>query len=718
MKKLFSFSLFIALLLPAQLRADEGMWLLNMLKKINEGEMQSMGMKLTAEQIYSVNNSSVKDAIVSFGGFCTGEMISKDGLLLTNHHCGLDAIQSHSTTEHDYLTNGFWAKTRKDELPTPGLFVRFLVRMEDVTDKMKAELGDTLSETARMAAITKIGNKLSKDATEGTHYTAEVRSMFNGDEFYLFVYETFKDVRMVGAPPSSIGNYGGDTDNWMWPRHTGDFSMFRVYCGKDGKPADYSEDNIPYSPKHHLPVSLKGIKEGDFSMIIGYPGRTERYLTSGGVELAIDMTSPSVVKVRELKLEIMRAEMKKSDKVRIQYQSKHNRTSNYWKYFIGQIKQLKRMRVVDQKKEQERKFTEWANADASRKSKYGTVASDLRKAYEEMRQFANTRIYLREAILQGAEILPYSYSFDALATSLSKKETPKDEITKLTAALSEGVDEHFKDYHQPIDRQLLSAMLRMYYNDIPKDQQSDLFREIEKKYKGDFEKYADEVFKKSIFTSTEKVKAFLAKPDFKKLSNDPAYKGMKSIIDHYNTNIRGKITTLETKINALNRAYIKGSREMYPDKKFYPDANSTMRLTYGKVKAYDPADAVKYNWFTTIEGVMEKMDNSNPEFVVQDNYVKLYNNKDYGQYAEAGNLRVCFISDNDITGGNSGSGVMNAEGHLIGLAFDGNWEAMSGDIAFDPAYKRTINTDIRYVLWVIEKVGNARHLIDEMTVIK
>ncbi|MBL7928595.1 MAG: S46 family peptidase [Bacteroidia bacterium] len=718
MKKLFSYILFTAFLLPVHLRADEGMWLLNMLKKINEGEMQSMGMKLSADQIYSVNNSSVKDAIVSFGGFCTGEMISKNGLLLTNHHCGLDAIQSHSTTEHDYLTNGFWAKTHKDELPNPGLFVRFLVRMEDVTEKIKAELSDTLTETARQAAITRIGNKLSKEATEGTHYTAEVRSMFHGDEFYMFVYETFKDVRMVGAPPSSIGNYGGDTDNWMWPRHTGDFSIFRVYCGKDGKPADYSEDNIPYTPKHHLPVSLKGIKEGDFSMIIGYPGRTERYLTSGGVEMAIDMTSPSVVKVRELKLEIMRNEMKKSDKVRIQYQSKHNRTSNYWKYFIGQIKQLKRMRVADQKKDQERRFTEWANADASRKAKYGTVASDLRKAYEDMRQYANTRIYLREAILQGAEILPYAYSFDALATALSKKETPKEEISKMTASLSEGVEEHFKDYHQPIDRQLLSAMLKMYYNDIPKDQQSDLFREIEKKYKGNFEKYADDVFKKSMFTSADKVKAFLAKPDYKKLSNDPAYKGMKTIIDHYNANIRGKVTAIETKLNALNRAYIKGSREMYPNRKFFPDANSTMRLTYGKVKAYAPADAVQYNWFTTIDGVMEKMDNSNPEFVVQDNYVKLYNHKDFGQYGEAGNLRVCFISDNDITGGNSGSGVMNGEGHLIGLAFDGNWEAMSGDIAFDPAYKRTINTDIRYVLWVIEKIGNARHLIDEMTVIK
>lgn len=718
MKKLFYSLLLFVFLMPVSLHADEGMWLLNMLKKMNEQEMQNMGMKLTAEQIYSINNSSIKDAIVSFGGFCTGEMISKDGLLLTNHHCGLDAIQSHSTTEHDYLTNGFWAKTRKDELPNPGLYVRFMVRMEDVTDKVKAELSDTLNETARMAAITKIGNRLSKEATEGTHYTAEVRSMFHGDEFYLFVFETFKDVRLVGAPPSSIGNYGGDTDNWMWPRHTGDFSLFRVYCGKDGKPAEYSEDNIPYTPKYHLPVSLKGIKEGDFTMIIGFPGRTERYLTSGGVELAVEMTSPSIVKIRELKLEIMRAEMKKSDKVRIQYQSKHNRTSNYWKYFIGQIKQLKRMRVADQKKEQERRFDQWANASPERKARYGNLTTDLRNTYQEMRQYANTRIYLREAILQGAEIFPYAYSFDALATALSKKDTPKDEIQKLTANLSQAVDEHFKDYYLPIDRQLLSAMLRMYYNDIPKDQQSELFRTIEKKYKGDFEKYADDVFKKSIFTSAEKVKAFLAKPDYKKLSNDPAYQGMKTIIDHYNDKIRGKVTALETKLNALNRDYIKGSREMYPERKFYPDANSTMRLTYGKVKAYAPADAVQYNWFTTIDGVMEKMDNTNPEFIVQNNYVELYNKKDFGQYGEGETLKVCFISDNDITGGNSGSGVMNGEGQLVGLAFDGNWEAMSGDIAFDPNYKRTISTDIRYVLWVIEKIGHARHLIDEMTLVR
>ncbi len=716
MKK-YPFLLCLYLIVPLWLQADEGMWLLNMIKKINEKEMQRMGMKITAEQIYSNTAPSIKDAIVLFGGFCTAEMISAEGLLLTNHHCGLDALQSHTTPEKDYLTNGFWAATREDELPNPGLFVRFLVRMEDVTDRVKAELQDTMSESTRQATITRIGNKISKEATEGTHYTAEVRGMFHGDEFYLFVYETFRDVRLVGAPPFFIGNYGGDTDNWMWPRHTGDFMLFRVYCGKDGKPADYSKDNVPYKPRYFLPLSLKGIKENDFAMIIGFPGRTERYLTSGGVELALDITSPAIVKIREKKLEIMRAEMKKSDKVRIQYQSKHNRTSNYWKYFIGQIKQLKRMQVVEKKKEQERLFDRWAQRQDSRKAVYGTLTSDLRKAYEEMRQYAHARFYLREAILQGAEILPFAYSFDALATALSKKDTPAEEIEKLKQSLLETTREHFKDYYLPIDRQLLPAMLSMYYQDVPKDQQSDLFGEIEKKYKGDFEKYADEVFKKSIFADAEKVNAFLNRPHYKKLVNDPAFKAIKTIIDHYNANIRPRITALETRLNALNRAYIKGMREMYPERKFYPDANSTMRLTYGKIKDYAPADAVHYSWYTTIDGVMEKMDNSNPEFVVHDYFVDLYRKKDFGRYGEGGTLKVCFISDNDITGGNSGSGVINGEGHLVGLAFDGNWEAMSGDIAFDPAYKRTISTDIRYILWIIDKIGNARHLLDEMTLV-
>jgi len=718
MKKILSTILVIGFLLPVQLRADEGMWLLSLLKKINEGEMQAMGLKLSADQIYSINHSSVKDAIVSFGGFCSGEIISKDGLLLTNHHCGLDAIQSHSSVEHDYLTDGFWAKSRKDELPNPGLYVRFLVRMEDVTDQVKSELSDTLSEAARSAAISKIGNKISKDASENDKYTAEVKSMFNGDEFYLFVYQTFKDVRLVGAPPSYIGKYGGDTDNWMWPRHTGDFSIFRVYCDKDGNPASYSEDNVPLTPKHYLPISIKGFKEGDFSMIIGFPGRTERYLTSAGVELAVNVTSPARVKIRGQKLDIMRAEMEKSDKVRIQYQSKHNRTSNYWKYYIGQMKQLKRMHVVEQKQAQEGKFDEWANSDPSKKAVYGNVTALLKKAYSDLTPYAYNRAYFGEAIIQGPEILLFSYNFKSLATALADKLTSKDEINKITAELKKDAEEYFKDYYEPIDRKLYSKMLSTYSLDIPKEQQCDLFKMVESKYKGNFEKYADDVFRKSIFTSLEKVNAFLAKPSAKKITSDPAFKAITSFFDFYNQNIRGKMAAIESDLNSLNLKYIKGTREMNPGKKYYPDANSTMRLTYGKVKAYDPADAIKYNWFTTIEGVMEKMDNSNPEFEIKDEYVNLFEKRDFGQYAENGTLRVCFISDNDITGGNSGSGVMDGEGNLIGIAFDGNWEAMSGDIAFDSTYKRTISTDIRYVLWVIEKIGKAHNLIEEMTLIR
>ncbi|MEP7168597.1 MAG: S46 family peptidase, partial [Bacteroidota bacterium] len=403
-------------------KADEGMWMLSLLKKLNEADMQKLGCKLTADQIYDINNSSLKDAFVSLGGFCTGQMISKDGLLITNHHCGLEAVQDHSSSEHDYLTNGFWAKTRDEELSNPGLFVKFLVRMEDVTDQVKKELSDTLSDAQFQDALPKIYAKIKKAATDSTSYTADVKSMFKGDEFYLFVYETFKDVRLVGAPPIKIGNFGGDTDNWMWPRHTGDFSMFRVYCSKDGKPAEYSKDNVPYTPKNFLSISLNGVKKDDYAMILGYPGATDRYLTSAGVEMAVEVNNPAYVKIRDKKLEIIEHDMKADDAVRIKYQAKHNETSNYWKFFIGQTKQLKRMHVADKKREEEKKFNEWANADATRKTKYGTITNDLKNAYSDMRKVVLTRTYLNEAIFQGAEILPFAYRFQSLEKILENKE--------------------------------------------------------------------------------------------------------------------------------------------------------------------------------------------------------------------------------------------------------------------------------------------------------
>ncbi len=715
-KKIATFLLFISIVTPAKIFADEGMWLLSLIKKLNEADMQKMGCKLTADQIYSVNNSSLKDAFVSLGGFCTAELVSEDGLLITNHHCGLDAVQSHSTPEKDYLTNGFWSKNREEELSNPGLFVKFLVRMEDVTDKVKAELSDTLSEAQLQAALPKIFSKITKAATDSTGYTADVRGLFKGNEYYLFVYETFTDVRLVGAPSMSIGNFGADTDNWMWPRHTGDFSLFRVYCSKDGKPAEYSKDNVPYKPKHFLPVSIAGLKKDDFTMILGYPGQTDRYLTSGGVDMAVDLTSPAVVNIRDKKLEIMNADMKASTDVRIKYQSKHNQTSNYWKYYIGQTKQLKRMRVADKKRDEESKFTAWANADDARKTIYGNLTSELKKTYDDQRKTILARTYLVEAIFQGPEILPLALSAQPLAQVLANKESKPEDIAKATEPIKEQIEEHFKNYNLPTDQKLLSGLLKLYYNDIPKELQAPVFREIENKFKGDFDEYAEEVMEHSIFATREKLEAFLKNPSAKQLNTDLAYHAVTSIMDHYQASVRPGLRVLDQKLTKLNRAYIKGLREMSPEKKFFPDANSTMRFTYGSVKDYYPMDAVSYTWFTTIDGVMEKMDNSNEEFKIKPDYEALYKKKGYGRYAENGTLHTCFITNNDITGGNSGSGVLNGNGELVGLAFDGNWEAMCGDIAFDPNYKRTICVDIRYVLWVIEKIGGATHLINEMKI--
>ncbi len=705
--------------------ADEGMWLLSKLKQINEAEMLGKGLQLTADDIYNINKSCLKDAIVqlgnvngnSFGGFCTGEIISDQGLMITNHHCGLDAIQTHSTVEHDYLKNGFWAMTREQELPNEGFGVRILVRMEDVTQEMLKQLSDTMSEAARNAAILKASPAITKKATEGTAYTAEVKAFYKGSEFYLFVYEIFRDVRLVGAPPSAIGNFGGDTDNWIWPRHTGDFSMFRIYADKDNKPAEYSKDNVAYKPKWYLPVSMNGVKADDFSMIIGFPGRTDRYATSEGVKMAIELSNPTTVDVRTKKLEILDAAMDADPKVKIQYQAKHNTSSNYWKYFIGQTAQLKRNRVVETKTALEQEFTQWVNADASRKAKYGTLLSDIAAAYAEARKYAVARTCFNEALMQGPEIIAYSYGFDALAKALEKKDAKPEEIKAITENLKKDADEYFKNYDVNVDRKLFAELMKIYHDKVPADQQPPVIAEELKENKNSYEKWAADVYYETMFTSKEKVLAFLENPSLKKLKNDGAYELSSSLIGYSMTNIRPKTTAIELQLSKLQRLWIAGLREMNPDKKFYPDANSTIRFTYGSVKDYVPADAVYYNYFTTIDGIMQKMDPKNPDYIVPEKLVDLWKKKDYGPYAENGVMKVAFISTNDITGGNSGSGILNGKGELIGLAFDGNWEAMSGDIYYDPKLKRCINVDIRYVLFIIDKLGGAGHLIKEMKLV-
>ncbi len=700
---------------------DEGMWLPMLLDR-NYEDMKRLGLHLTPEEIYSINNGSLKDAIVIFGGGCTGEMISPEGLLLTNHHCGYGQIQEHSTVEHDYLKDGFWAMTRDEELINEGLSVKFLVRIEDVTKRVLKDVDDNMAPNERNAKIQEISDQIKNEATDGNHYIANVKSFFEGNEFYLFVYEEFLDVRMVGAPPSSIGKFGADTDNWMWPRHTGDFSMFRVYMGPDGNPAPYSKDNVPYKPKHYLPVSLKGVEKGDYAMIMGNPGSTERYLTSYGIDLALEKKNPSIVKIRTVKLNLMKEDMDADDAIRIKYATKYARTANYWKYFQGQTRGLKRLNVYAKKQMQEADFQKWVVDDNARVSKYGNVLQDFSEAYSVLKEYEIPSQYFFEAIYQGPEIINLAVQFRRLASYLGTENPEQDRIEELTNGIKEGLENRFKDYNLPTDKKIFAAMLEMYDNDVDARFHPDIFSTIKTKFKGDYDKYTEYVYKKTMFAYKDKLEAFLANPKLKTLQKDPAFNIMSKFVDVY-IQVLTATRQANTKLGTASRLYIAGLREMNPDKFFYPDANFTMRLTYGSVLDYYPSDAVHYNYFTTLSGVMEKEDPDNWEFVVPDKLKELYNNKDFGQYGDVdaqGNkiMKVCFLTNLDITGGNSGSPVIDADGNLIGLAFDGNWEAMSGDIAFEPKLQRTISVDIRYVLFIIDKYAGAGHLIKEMTLVK
>jgi hypothetical protein len=716
MKKILISALVLAgMLLNLPLRADEGMWLPLLVKRLNYDQMKKMGCKLTADEIYNINNSSLKDAVVMLsGGSCSAEAISPEGLLLTNHHCGYEAIQTNSSVENDFLTNGFYAKSRADELPTGGITASFLVRIEDVSKRILDELNPNMSESERTAKVRQMYKTIEAEATASTNYNASVKSFFNGNEYYLFVYETFTDVRLVGAPPESVGKFGGDTDNWMWPRHTGDFCMLRVYAGKDNKPAAPSAENVPYKPKHFLPISLDGVKEGDFTMVMGYPGTTDRYLTSYGIQMALDLSNPAVVKIRDKKLKIMKEDMDASTDIRIKYAATYAQTANYWKYFIGQSEQLKNNNVVQKKKDLENRFLAWAGADPSRQASYGNALAEIEKAYQDLRKITLNRTYLNEAVLQGAAVGSIAMQMSQLKEILADSANAAGPLAEIKAEVA-GM---YKDYNEPTDRKLMEAMVTMVMADIPKEMQSPIFDTIRIKWNGNVKAFVDDVYGRSIFASASKLTAFLDKPSLAVLINDPAAKFSSGVLDHYMATYRPVITEIQSRIERGNRAFVAGLRLMMPDKNFYPNANSTMRLTYGSVQEYDPRDAVEYDEYTTLRGVMEKEDPSNPEFVVPARLKELYKSGDYGIYGANGDLNTCFISTNDITGGNSGSMVVNGKGHLIGCAFDGNWEAMSGDIFFEDKIQRTISVDIRYVLFLIDKLGGAGHLVDEMKLMK
>ena len=710
----------LAFLITSPSVADEGMWLPHLLKSLNENEMQSKGLKITAEDIYSVNASSLKDAIVALnGGSCTAEMISSEGLMLTNHHCVDDLLQTHSTVENNYLEDGFWAMSKSEELKNENLSATFLISIEDVTNLFKDSLSIGLSENERNKKISEISKKLVSKKTDSTSYSARVRSFYGGNDFYLITYITYNDVRLVGAPPSSIGKFGGDTDNWMWPRHTGDFALLRIYMAEDGSPADYSVDNIPYKPKHHLPIQLGGVENEDFTMIMGYPGRTNRFLTSFGVKEALEITYPEIIEIRTKKLEIMKSGMNSSKEIKLQYAAKYSGIANYWKYFIGQSKGLKIMRVYDKKVEIEDRLKSWidSSSNPNTKENYGNTMQILEEAYEKNTKIALNRTYLTEAIFQGPEILSFSYTMKNRINAL-----PKDKEAKIQAIrkLKKLAKEFYKNYNAKVDEDMLSAMLEMYYDNVPKYQHSKIFKKIENQLFGvkklDFKYYAKNLFNRSYFSSEEKCLRLLKNPSKLLVEKDPAYLTFSSIYNKYLEELyplRKEVRDLQRK---GNRLFISALREMDTIKKFYPDANSTMRVTYGNVGDYKPKEAVLYDYYTTINGVIEKEDPTNEEFIVPKKLKELYKSGDFGRYSDSdGNLRVNFISNNDITGGNSGSPVINAWGEIVGTAFDGNWEAMSGDIAFEKNIQRTISVDIRYILFVIDKYANASYLIDEMT---
>ena len=717
MKKILIVLLGLIIASPS-VKADEGMWLPLFVKRLNYVDMQKQGLQLTPEEIYSVNNSSLKDAIVRLGrGFCTGEIISDQGLMLTNHHCGFGVIQEQSTEENNYLDDGFWAMSKEEELPA-GFSVSFLQRIEDVSDIINQHLNEEMSLDERNKVIKMHADSLEKLAKGETNFDVEVKSFYNGNEFYLFVYETFQDVRLVGAPPSSIGKYGGDTDNWMWPRHTGDFTLFRVYADKDNKPAAYSKDNVPYKPKHALPISLKGVSQGDFSMIFGYPGSTDRYLTSAGIQYELEVRQPSYVKLRRDVLDIYEQEMAMSDKVRLQYASKHASISNYWKYFKGQQAGLKRLHVYDKKKAIEDDLQAWIDKDEERKKLYSGVLEGFESSYQNLRDVNKVIIYLSEAIFR-IEAVRFSRQFDGLKSQLEAEEVDQEKVDKTVEALKGMLDDHFADYSKAIDKQVFAAMLEAYYTDLPKENQPEYVLEMVQKYKMNYEKMAEDFFKKSIFDSQEEVASFLEKPSAKTIAKDPMYQLMNSAYTHYKESIAPAAKEEAEKLKRSERLFVKGLRAMNKDKAYAPDANSTMRFTYGQVKDYYPRDAVKYNYITTAQGILEKEDPNNPEFVVPEKLKTLIQKKDYGQYANAeGELVVNFITNNDITGGNSGSPMINGKGELIGTAFDGNWEAMSGDIAFETELQRTIGVDIRYTLFIIDKFAGAGHLIKEMNLVR
>lgn len=701
-------------------KADEGMWLLSKISN-NIATMQEMGLKLSADDIYSINKPGIKDAIVGLGKegrpfahFCSGEIISGEGLVLTNHHCGFDAIQSHSSVEHNYLADGFWAYDKKEELSNPGITASILDHMEDVTERVNAVLADTMSEMRRQMVIDSISKVIVNEATKDNKFSAQVQPMFEENQFFLLVYTIYKDVRLVGAPPQSMGKFGGDTDNWMWPRHTADFSMFRIYTAPDGSPAAYSANNVPLKPKHHLPVSAKGVKDGDFAMILGFPGSTNRFTTSYGLRNTMEAGNEVRYQVRTQVLDVMRQGMEKDENTRIQYASKYARCANYWKYSNEQNKALRNFNTMGQKEQIEQRFTAWVNGDEQRSLQYGKVLSSIASAYEDLEQYAKTQTYVQEA-LGAAELPPFAYQMGRLIDQYMDAETSEQERKEIKNTLRERGEAFYKDFNPEVERNMIATLYKVYADSVKSDFYPETIQWIVKKYKGDFDRFADDALKNSLFMDQARYKTFIEKISTKKLEKDPIYQAGKSFYEMM-IKMSAYTGTSREQIARGNRLFVRGLMEMEPEKAWAPNANSTLRLTYGKVGSYQPKDAIFYDYYTTMSGILEKEGPKGGEFEIPARLKELYAKKDFAPYGKE-DIVACFITDNDITGGNSGSGVINANGELIGTAFDGNSEAMSGDIDFEENLQRCINLDTRYMLWIVDKFAGAKNLISEMTII-
>ncbi len=702
-------------------RADEGMWLLPLLKQQNTEQLKKLGLNLDPDEIYNPDGTSLKDAIVIFGGGCTGEIISPEGLLITNHHCGYGSIQQHSTVEHNYLKDGFWAMNKKDEIPTPGLKVQFIDKIEDVTDYVKEALNNDPNPSPEKFLSGKFLKELAT-ARAGKEYLSEnpwieveIKPFYGGNKYYMFTKKIYSDVRFVGAPPSSIGKFGADTDNWMWPRHTCDFSLFRVYTDKNGNPAKYSPDNVPLKAKKYLNISLAGIKDNDFTMIMGFPGSTNRYYTSWDIKQRRDISNAVRIDMRGIRQEEMLAEMLADPKVQIQYAAKYSGSSNYWKNSIGMNQAIDKLNLIAKKQKEETEFKTWAQQQG--KQIYADALDNIREAVEKRDSVTYQLSMLNEALVNGVEFSRVPFSFKELKNALEQNN--KDIIQKQLQELELTYHAFAnKDYSPKVNKRVSKVMIKAYADRIKAQDRPDIFSLIEKKYKNNYDKFVDDVFEKSIFGNEANLKKFIKRPTLKALKNDLMFSFAKSVAEK-RTELSLQQIPLNLQYDQAAKTYIAGLLGKEKEQTPYPDANFSIRLTYGQVLPYQPKDGVIYKNYTSLKGVMEKENPDSWEFIVPEKLKDLYNNNDFGPYArENGEMPVCFISNNDITGGNSGSPVMNANGELIGLAFDGNWEAMSGDIVFEPELQRCINVDIRYVLFIIDKYAGAKHLIDEMTIIK